>query len=179
MYTEGLLLERMQIASVSLPIDLQGSSGSHITGDWINVSFGHRFAILVHKNIGTNGDDPTLTILQATDAAGAGSKSLTFTTIFRKESAVAGGLKSAAAAGQWTRTTQAAANTYTHTDAAESELMWVVEFNTAMLDVDNGFKFVNATIADTGTNAQLGAVLLFVGDMRDASSPATMPDVRA
>ena len=179
MFSDGLFLERNQIASVGLPVDLSVASGSVVTGDWINVSYCHRFAVLFHKNIGTAGDDPTLTIQQATDSAGTGAKALNFTKIYRRETATAGGLKTAAGLGQWTITTQTAANTYTNLTSAESELMWVVDFQDAMLDVDGGFKFVNATVADVGTNAQLGGVLMFLYDIRDATVASSMADVRS
>ncbi len=179
MWTEGLLLERMQIASLAPPVDLSGSANSATVGDWINAGKGQRFAFIFTKAVGTAGDDPTITVQQATDAAGTGAKALTFTTVYRKETTTSGGLKSESGTGQWTKTTQAAANTYTNLTSAESELIWVIDFAGAQLDADNGFKFVNATVADVGGNAQLGSLLCVVYDMRDASSPATMTDIRS
>lgn len=170
------ILEFLQLASLSVPIDLQGAANQATIGDWINLEEHHRCAVIFMKNIGTAGDDPILVLQQATSAAGAGAKALTFSVIYRKESTVAAGLKTVA---QWTRTQQTAATSYTNDTSAESELFWVVDIKSAELDVDNGFKFVNATVADVGGNAQLGALIMAPYCPRNALAAASMLGVLA
>lgn len=176
MVDNQLFLETLQIASLSIPIDLSGSANQATVGDWISLAQGKKALVVFHKAIGTAGDDPTLTIRQASDAAGTGAKDLNFTTIYRKESTSAAGLKTV---GQWTKTTQSAANTYTNDTSAESELLWCVEISAGSLDRDNGFCFINATVADVGGNAQVGALLVFVECSRNQSAVADVPSVLA
>lgn len=178
MFPNALIVEQLLFAPIAIPVDLQGATGTHVDGDWINVAHMHRFGFLLYKSIGTAGQDPTITILQATSSAGAGSKALNFTTIYTRESTASEGLKTVAAAGQWTKTTQSSSNTYTTGTSAESELLWWVEFRTDQMDVTNGFDFVNLTIADVGGAAQLGAVLL-LGVPREMLPAASMKDVRS
>lgn len=163
---DKLILDRINIVEGWPCVDLQTGAN---TGDWVSLRHYNRVAVCFVSGIGTNGDDPTLTILQATSAAGAGSKALTFTTIYRKQAAT-----NLAAVPQWTKTTQAAANTYVQTDAAEQSVLWVVEFQAADLDVANGFYYVSATVADVGSNAQPGYLFYLMGDPAYPNAPANV-----
>lgn len=131
-------------------VDLQDGANN---GDWISLKNNQRVAVVFVSGLGTGGDDPTLTIQQAQDNGGTGSKALNFTEILTKQAAT-----DLSSTGQWTRVTQSASNTYTDTDAAEQSLIWVVEFEAADLDVDNGFDHLRATVADIGSNAQPGYI---------------------
>ena len=135
-------------------VDLQTAANN---GDWVSFKQYNHIAIVFVSGVGTAGDDPTLTVVQATSAAGAGGKALNFTDIMIKQAAT-----SLAGTGSFTHTTQAAANTYTSATAAEQSLIWVVEFDASDLDSDNGFIFLRATVADVGGNAQPG-YLFYVG----------------
>jgi len=159
-------LEMCNIVEGFLPVDLQTAAN---TGDWVSLkNYGH-VAIVFISAIGTAGDDPTLTVLQASAVAGTGSKALAFTDIFTKQAAT-----SLASIAGWTRVTQAAANTYTHTDAAEQDLIWVVEIDADTLDVDGGFDCVSASVADVGGNAQLGYLFYILSQPRYPQAAATM-----
>lgn len=159
-------LEKNNIVEGFLPVDLSGGAN---TGDWVSLkNYGH-VSIVFMSAIGTAGDDPTLTVLQATAVAGTGSKALNFTEIFTKQAAT-----SLASTGTWTRVTQAAANTYTEATAAEQDLIWVVEIDADMLDVDNGFDCVSATVADVGNNAQLGYLYYILSEPRYPQAAASM-----
>jgi hypothetical protein len=161
-----LFLEHNQLVEGWPIVDLQTGAN---TGDWVSLKNYHHVAIVFISAVGTAGDDPTLTVLQASDVAGTGSKALTFTTIYRKQAAT-----SLASTGTWTATTQSAANTYTNDTSAEQDLIWVVEFDSDQLDVDNGFNCVSATVADIGTHAQLGYLLYILSEPRYPASPANM-----
>lgn len=160
------ILEQMQIVEGWPIVDLQTADN---TGDWVSLKNYKHLAILFASAVGTAGQDPTLTVNQATSAAGGSSKALTFTTIYRKQAAT-----SLASTGTWTKTTQAAANTYTNDTSAEQDLIWVVEFDSDQLDVDNGFCFVNATVADVGGAAQLGYLLYLLSEPRYPAAPENM-----
>jgi hypothetical protein len=106
---------------------------------------------------------------QAKDVAGTDVKDLTFTTIYRKQAAT-----SLAAVTAWTKTIQTAANTYTNTDAAEQDLIWIVEIDPNELDVNNGFCCIRATVADVGGHAQPG-YLFYLVSPKSKGDPAYSP----
>lgn len=153
------LVESTQIVAGFVPLDLQTQRDA----DWVSLASYNHVSVVFFKGTGTDGDDPTVTLEQAQDNAGTGAKALTFTEIYRKQAA------DVQTVGQFTRTTQSAANTYTNTDAHQQAL-WVLEIDADMLDVDNAFNHVRVTFNDTGTNAQLGCVLYLLSDPRFAGA---------
>jgi len=162
-----LLLEKLNIASGFLPVDMSGGANS---ADYVSIKGYNRIGVLPCKNAGTAGDDPTLTIQQAQDVSGTGAKALNFTTIFTKQDTVLTGVNS------WTKNTQSAGNTYTDATSAEDAALWYVEFRADELDVDNGFDCITASVADVGTNAQLGALMFLLGEPRYGETPADAVD---
>ena len=143
------------IAEGFLPVDTQTAVNP---GDWFSMKLYNHMAIVYFGAIGIANDDPVLTVTQATSAAGAGQKALTFTDIMVKQAAT-----NLQGTGSFTHVTQVAANTYTSGTGAEQAEIYVIEFDAADLDVDNGFCFVSCSVADTGAGgAQLGA-MLYIG----------------
>lgn len=164
---EGFILGNLiDIIEGFPPVDLQDGNN---TGDYISLKNAARVAVVFVSGIGTNGQDPTLTIQQATDVSGTDVKALNFTVIHRKQAAT-----SLAAVSAWTRTTQSAGNTYTNTDAAEQDLIWVVEFAPGELDVANDFTCIRATVADVGGAAQPGYLCYLVAPL-SKGAPANAP----
>ena len=159
------LVETSQITCGFVPLDLQ----TQRDGDWVAMKDFNHLTILFYKGVGTAGDNATVTLQQATDNAGAGAKALTFTEIWRKQAA------DVQTVGQFTKSTQSAANTFTNTNAAE-QAIWALEIDADMLDVDNGFKYVRLTLNDIGTNPQLGCVLYILTEPRqsDPSPPSAL-----
>lgn len=161
-----MLLSMFNIVEGFPAVDLQTGAN---TGDYVSLKHYQKVAVVFISGVGTDGDDPTLTIQQAQDVSGTGVKDLDFTTIYRKQAAT-----SLASTGTWTKTTQTAANTYTNTDAAEQSLIWVVEFDAADLDAANNFDCLRATVADVGGNAQPGYLFYLLGAPRYAAAPESM-----
>ena len=155
-------VQNSQIVSGFVPVDMQAGAN---TGDWVSVENFNHVAIVFFKAAGTAGDDPTITVSQATDAAGTSSKALNFTRIYTKQ----GTLSSVA---NFTLTTQSAANTYTDATSAEVQAIWVIEFDADDLDVSSGFTHVQASVADVGSNAQVGACLYLATEPRYAAAVA-------
>ena len=154
------LVENAQIVAGFVPLDLQVQRD----GDWVRLrDFNHLTAIF-YKGTGTAGDNPIVTLQQATDNAGGGAKALNFTEIWRKQAA------DVQTVGQFTKTTQAAANTFTDAASANQQAFWVLEIDADMLDVDGGFQYVRVTLNDTGVNAQLGCVLYILTQPRFAEA---------
>ncbi|VTR96796.1 hypothetical protein [Tuwongella immobilis] len=163
-----LILETLQVASGLLPVDFATSNAGARTGDFVSLRHYRRLAILLFKDGGTAGEDVTLTIEQAKDAAGTAIKPLLFDTIYRKQGS------DLATVNSWTRTRQTAANTYTNTTSAEDELIWVVEIPAESLDSSNGYTHVRGSVNDVGTGAQLGCVLYLLSEPRYAADPEQM-----
>lgn len=161
------LLEKVQIVEGFPTVDLQTGAN---TGDYVCLKNFRRCAVVFTSGVGTAGDDPTLTIQQASAVAGTGVKALNFTTIYVKQAAT-----SLAAVGQWTKITQAAANTYTEATAAEQALIWVVDFAADDLDLANGFDCLRATVADVGGAAQPGSLQYILHEPRYLTRPEDMP----
>lgn len=159
-----LILDDLDMVEGFPCVDLQTAAN---TGDWVAARDFDKVAVVFISGVGTAGDDPTLTIQQATDNAGTGAKALNFATIYRKQAAT-----SLAAVTAWTKTTQTAANTYTNATAAEEPLIWWAEFAGDDLDVANGFDHIRATVADVGGNAQPGYLFYLGRHGRYAQAPA-------
>lgn len=161
MTPNALLVEQMQIVPAFGPVDLQSAANN---GDWVSMKNHERCTIVFFKAAGTAGDDPILTVRQATDVSGTGAKALNFTRIDQKTGTLA-------SVGQFTTVTQAAANTYTDATHAEVAALYVIDIKAEDLDVDGGFDCVQFQVPDVGTNAQLGAALYLLWPARHAPQP--------
>ena len=159
------ILDDIDIVEGFPPVDLSAGANS---GDYVKLTNHAGCLVVFHSGVGTDGDDPTLTLQQATNAAGGGAKALNFTVIYRKQAAT-----NLAAVTAWTRTTQAAGNTYTNTDLAEQSALLVVDVKADDLDVANGFDWLRATVTDVGANAKPGSLHYILYGPRYGQSPAT------
>ena len=165
-YLGGLI----DIVHAFRPIDLQGGTGQHVTGDFVSLKNWGRCICLFHSAIGTAGDDPTITLRQAKDNADGSGKALSIIdTIYTKQAAT-----DLLSTGVWTKVTQAAGATYTEATSAEQEALWAVEVRVEDMDVDGGFDFLRMTVADVGTNAQLGAGYYILCDPKYPAAPANV-----
>ena len=152
------------------PVDLQDASGQHVTGDFVSLKNWGRVVVLFHSMLGTGAQDPTVTFRQAKDNADGSGKALSVVdTIYRKQAAT-----SLLAVGQWTKTTQSAAATYTEGTSAEEEALWAIEIRAEDLDVDGGFDHIRMTVADVGGNAQLGAGYYILCDPKHPAAPESV-----
>lgn len=136
-------------------------------GDWVSLRNYHNCAVFVVTSVGTAGDDPTLTMEQATDVANSASdaKALNFTVIHTKQAAT-----DLTSTGTWTRVAQAAAATYTDLVSAELDFIWLVDFEDTELDAANNFDCLRARVADVGGNAQLGFIFYALYNPRVAQA---------
>ena len=148
-------LEIADIIPAFIPIDMQTGANN---GQWVSMKIASRVVCVLFKSAGTVGDDPVITLKQATSNAGAGAKALTFTRARTKIGAIA-------STPQWTIATQTAANTYTPTSAASPAVI-AVEIQQTDLDLNNGFNFVQVSIPDIGTNPQLGSAFYIAYGIR-------------
>lgn len=154
------------IVSGVVPLDLQTAR----TGDYVSLKNWGHLTVVVFKAAGTDNDDPTFTFNQATAVAGTGAKGLNVTEYMEKE----GTLTSVTG---WTRVTQTAASTVSPGDpSAQSQAIYVFEFDSSDLDADGSFDCVSVDTSDVGTNAQLGCVLYILSDPKYGGHPPNHPD---
>jgi hypothetical protein len=158
----NLLVEEAQIVAAIIPVDSQTGANN---GDWVSMKGYDRCSVVIYKAAGVAGDDPVLTLKQASDVAGTGAKALNFTRIDSKVGAQTG-------VGTFTANTQAAGNTYTDAVSAEAQGLFVIEVKAEDLDVNNGFDCVQISVPDTGAaGAQLLCALYLLRGARYAPSP--------
>lgn len=149
-----------------VPLDLQTARD----GDWVCLKNYEGCCFIVFKGAGTAGDDPAITIEQATDAAGTSGKVLNaITDYYTKQGTLT-------AVTTWTKTSQTADELLQGDGtSAESSGLYVFSVQSDALDVANGFDWVRVRIADVGTNAQLGAALYLLYGPRNPCPPENLP----
>lgn len=160
----GPLAENAQIVPAFIPVDMQTGAND---GDWVNMSLYEYCTAILYKAVGTAGDDPVFKLQQAQDNAGTGAKDINFTDIHSKLAV------DITTVGTYTKTTQTAATSYTDATSAEKAGIIQVTIRAENLDVDNGFTHIQLSVADTGSNAQLGCGLYILEPGR--FSQATLP----
>jgi hypothetical protein len=145
--TSGLFVEQANIQPFFMPVNL--ASGAQ-TGDVVSMKNYKKCVIVFLCGAGASSQDPTITVLQATSVAPSNAKALNFTRVDVKQATAL------TTAGTFTTVTQSAGNTYTSDTSGEAQKMWVIEIDAADLDTANGYDCVQVTMADPGTNSQVG-----------------------
>lgn len=148
-------LETADIIPAFSPVDLHTSANN---GQWIAMKHVSRLVCVLLKSAGTAGEDPVITLKQATSNAGANAKALSFTRARTK-------IGPLASTPQWTIASLTAANTYAPTSAASPALI-AVDVQQTDLDLSNGFGFVQLSIPSTGANPQLGTAFYIAFGIR-------------
>lgn len=155
------ILEKLQIVGGFTPINM--ASGAN-TGDYVSLKNYGRCAIVLFKGAGFAGEDPIITLSQATDVSGSGVKSLTTARYDHKSGTLA-------ALGQFTTVAQTAAGTVSAASSAAVESIVVIDIKAEDLDIDGGFDCLKASVADVGTTSQIGGLLYLLHEPRIGSSP--------
>jgi len=122
---------------------------------WINLNSLTSALVIFYKNAAGSGvEDPTITLLQATDGSGAGSKALNVpaNASFTKTGADLSAIPDFTAGVPST-------NTLTVAGSATLQALWTIEVQLANLDIANGFGWFRANVADVGSVAQLGGLM--------------------
>ncbi len=162
-----LFLDSNNIVEAAPAVDL--SDGAN-TGDWVSLANHNHCAVVLISGVGTAGNDITLTIEQATNAAGDDNKALNLVTspvkVWKKQA-----VTSLASVAVWTDAASGVtANAWTDAASAEQSLILVVEFDAADLDADGGFEFLQAS-ADAATGAEPGWIGYILSEPRYARAP--------
>ena len=166
------MLDLMQIAMGFAPVNLATGANN---SDWMLFLRYRRIAILFFKAAAASGtEDPTVTLLQAQDNAGTGSKALNIPAgrSWTKTDA------DLTTIGQFTAGVPST-NTLIVAGSAQKQAMWMIEIDAADLDVNNGFCALQANVAKTGTVAQLGSLTYLLGEPRLAKTLGDNPSALA
>jgi hypothetical protein len=164
------MLEQLQIAAGFVPVNLAAGANN---SDWVNLKMYDRLLIIFYKGAAASGsEDPTITMLQATDVAGSGSKALNIARAWTKTDA------DLTTIGQFTAGAPST-NTLTVASSAQKAGIWVVEVLASDLDRANNFTCVQANVADVGSVQQLGCLLYVLGKPRQADTPVLNPSALA
>jgi hypothetical protein len=162
--------EQFQICQGFLPVAMNTALN---TADVVSLKGYNSCLIVFYKAVGTPGDDPVITLLQGTDVAFATNKALNITRIDKKQAAT-----NLLAVGTYTKSTAAdnvtatshdtfSTNTWTNSDLAEQAAIVLIDVKATDLDVANGYDCIRASVADVGTNAQLGSMLYILYDPKN------------
>ena len=164
------MLDKMQIAAGFVPVNLAAGANN---SDWVNLKLYGRLLIVFYKAAAASGtEDPTVTLLQATDVSGTGSKALNIARAWTKTDADLTGVGAFTAGVPST-------NTLTVASSAQKAAIWVIDVHAADLDRTNQFCCVRANVADVGTVEQLGCLLYILGEPRQADTPVLNPSALA
>ena len=142
--------EQVHLVPGFLPVDMNGAGGA---ADWVSLENYEKVTIIFFKAVGTAADDPTVTLQQGKTAAGGTPIDLeVIDRVYTKQAA-----SNLLSTGTNTLVTQTAANTYTNTDAGEQAAIW--QFDVYAEDLADDYLFIQASVADVGSQAQLGCLL--------------------
>lgn len=161
-----LLPEEGQYVQGFAPVDMSAGVNA---GDWVGMEDHRSLDVVLVTAVGTAGQDPVLTLLQAQDAAGTGSKALALSTYYKKQGATA-----LSGVGAFTKATATTPGTFGGADeasSAENQTLWVIPVQATDLDLANGFTHVSASVADVGAAAQLGMLLYVLYGARQKKHP--------
>ena len=155
------LIEMVNIVECITPVDFTTAAN---TGDWVSLKHYTGVLIVIHTSIGTQGQDPDITVEQATAVAGTGNKALNIVEGFDKVGATT------IPNGVWTRTTSSD-NTFENLASAENAHILAIDIQIDMLDTANGYDCVQCSIADVGANTQLGSAIYIMYGPRIEGKP--------
>ncbi len=144
--------EQVQVVSGFLPVDM--TSGAN-TGDWVSLENFEKATIVFFTGAGTAGDDPTITLEQGKTNSGGTNIALTvIDKVYVKQAT------NLLATGTFTVVTQTAANTYTELTSGEDAKIWI--FDVYAEDLADDYKYIQASVADIGSQSQIGCLLYFL-----------------
>jgi hypothetical protein len=150
-------LEKCRPAAGFVPVNMATAAN---TGDRFDMKNYGRVAIVFFKGAGNAAEDPTITVQQHNAASSGTSKALPFTRVDHK-------IGTLASVGEFTTVTQAAAETFTLSTLGDSAAIVVIDIKAEDLDIDGGFEWISANVADVGSVSQVGCVLYFGHEPRN------------
>lgn len=154
------------------PLDLQTAR----TGIRVHLRNSASVTIVIFKGAGTAGDDPTFTLKQHTASSAGTSGNLAVIDHYYYKNAT-----TLLGSETWTKVTQSIAATIVDPGGAgtSAESQQIVSFNVDGTELSDGYEWVSLDVADTGSNAQLGAVLYLLHGLTVQRAPANLANPQA
>lgn len=143
------------------PKDITGAAQ---TGAWANMKFWKKCEIVIIQGAWAGGT-PAVTLSQATSAAGAGAKALSFDRYYQFDQDTGEGL------------TYTAVVSDTFNLPNGTNVVTVIPIRAADLDINNNFAYFRANVASPGANADLLTVLYIFSDARYEGQAPNQPAV--
>lgn len=163
-----LFAEEGNVLGMIIPVDLAGAAGGAAVGRIDTKHYGH-FEILIFKAAGAAAEPIVLTLTQYDAASAGNSKALPIPNgVYVKAHA---NIEDATA---FVKEARDPSNTekYTGTSAVQKEGIFLVPIDPEYLDVENGYRWFDVAIADTGSaGACLGAAVVLGFDPRYTPPP--------
>lgn len=159
------------------------ANAATLTGDWVKMRDYDRVGILLAKYGAEDVDDSSLQFLQATDAAGSGSKALNLvanrpihykTGVLTSQSVWTKTSLSAAADGLAFGSAVPSGSTRVIADVGTNALLLYTEILANELDVDGGFDWMTCFLGNNANNALLfSAWAILIGGNYKGAVPLT------
>lgn len=165
---QGRLPEGAKIILMAPPLDTTGAAYDTL---YVKLGQYRRLAIIIVVGNRAGATTPNVTLTQATSSGGAGAKSLAFDQAWGVDGV-------AQTSGKDTLTALTVTSDAVPLSANDNSVL-VIDIRADQLDINNGFKWVKATIATPGANACPVAVvgIAYAGD--HVAKPETLPTLLA
>jgi len=150
---------------------------SAIDSDWVGLAHGAGvvFTVIVNEGRASTADDNTVTLRQATSAAGDDAKTL----IPRRAYVRASGTNLAAAAAATPSVIEAENGAIDiHVDGDMTSII-EIEIDASELDVNSDFTHVQARLASVGSSTTTVGITAIVTDLHHVMDPTELPNVLA
>lgn len=163
---KGWLTEAGKFVNITPPIDKNGATTASL---WVNFKNNKRATFVIATGVCAGITPPAVTLNQATDSLGTGSKALAFDTILQSLG------QSQAAAGDAVTSIAVVSNTFTI--PATSASLTMINIRDDQLDINNSFNYVQVSIVSPGASACLIAILAILYDADNSGKESTLPSV--
>lgn len=161
-FPNAYLLEEGRIVVCTRPVNTTGTAQA---SPWINMGKARRVDFIIIGGAWAGGT-PAVTLAQATDISGTGTKTLSFNQVYKF------GQTNADDPGAPVTVT---GDTYNLANSANQTN--VIEIHQQDLDGTNGFNCVQLNIASPGANADLICIIAVVYDLPYSGKATTLPSV--
>lgn len=161
----SMIVERAAVVLSNVPINTTGAAA---TGLWISMRNYRRCLAMIFKGAWAAGT-PAVTLNQATDNAGAGSKALAFTVQYK-------GTGGAQTSGNDVMSKNTVTSNTFNLSATANEYH-CIEVHAQDLDVANNFDHFQVSVASPGANADLICIAYILEDAAFEGLPSTRPSV--
>jgi hypothetical protein len=152
-----------------VPVDMHTAAN---TGKRFHMRDCGAVTAIIFKAVGTDGEDPVITLQEHTAATSGVSANLAvIDKYWLKDEATLDGDE------QWVEFTQTAAATITDPGGAgtSAEHQQIIAITIEDTDLTDGYEWITVAVGDVGDNAQLGCMLYIPHDLRIQRAPASMP----